>query len=400
MSGNEAPTSAGPTEEFNLRRHVWRRLLGEWSPFISLIILGGLILIAVAAPLLASDRPILMHRAGELSMPFLKTNRWPEYTVDRIFNLFLFTIFFSLFAVPAGLALRRLTGTAKAPHWGLAAAALAAACYMGTGRPQIDQISYKDLRDKLRPGEFMIFPPIPHHPYGTGPALKKPSREHLLGTDNVGRDMLARLIHGTRVALAVGVVAVGIAVLIGTILGALAGYFRGRVDMIISRLIEIMLCFPTFFLIITVVAFVERDIMNIMLVIGLTSWTGAARLVRGEVMKQSALDYVTAARASGANSLRIIFRHILPNSIAPVLVAATFGIAGAILTESGLSFLGYGTGPPQATWGELLDQARQHWQEGAWWLILFPGLAIFVTATSLNLVGEAIRDAIDPRLKV
>lgn len=222
---------------------------------------------------------------------------------------------------------------------------------------------------------------------------------HFLGTDEAGRDVLVRMIHGARVSLAVGFVSVGLATLIGLVLGATAGYFGGWTDILISRVIEIMMCFPTFFLILTLIAVMEkRSILNIMVVIGITSWTGTARLIRGEVLKQKRLDYVASAQALGASSPRIIFRHILPNAIAPVLVGVSFGIAGAILTESGLSFIGFGVAPPTATWGELLNQGRNGPLIN-WWLVIFPGLLIFLSVTAYNLVGEGLRDAMDPRLK-
>jgi peptide/nickel transport system permease protein len=225
-----------------------------------------------------------------------------------------------------------------------------------------------------------------------------PGRDHLLGTDDRGRDVLARMIHGSRVSLSVGFVAVSIYTVIGIFLGALAGFYGGRVDMIVSRIIEVMMCFPTFFLILALLAFLPRNIFMVMVVIGLTGWTGVARLVRGEFLKQRKLDYVTAGKAIGASNLRIIFYHVLPNSLAPVLVSATFGVAGAILTESSLSFLGFGVPPPTPSWGDILSQSKQY-IDFAWWLTVFPGAAIFLTVTAYNLVGEGLRDAVDPRLK-
>lgn len=224
------------------------------------------------------------------------------------------------------------------------------------------------------------------------------SGPHWLGSDESGRDLLCRMIWGGRVSLSVGLVAVGIYVSIGILIGAIAGYFRGVVDLIISRLIEVMICFPTFFLILTIVAFFGPSIRNIMLIIGLTGWTGIARLVRGEFLRLVDQEFVLASRALGYSSTRIIFRHVLPNAMAPVLVSATFGIAGAILTESALSFLGLGVSKPTPSWGALLHDGREALQRAPW-LIHFPGLAIFVTITAYNLIGEAWRDASDPRLR-
>ncbi len=227
--------------------------------------------------------------------------------------------------------------------------------------------------------------------------LLPPSLEHPFGTDELGRDVFSRMIAGSRVSLEVGLVSAGLATLIGVILGALAGYYGGWVESGIMRFTDMMLCFPTFFLILAVIALLEPSIVNIMVVIGLTSWMGVARLVRAEFLTLKEREYVLAARSLGAGDLRIIFRHILPNAMAPVLVAATLGVAGAILTESGLSFLGLGVQPPEASWGNILNQGKAN-IEIAWWLSLFPGLAILVTVLGYNLLGEGIRDALDPRL--
>jgi len=204
------------------------------------------------------------------------------------------------------------------------------------------------------------------------------------------------MLYGARISLSIGVVAVGLYVLIGIVIGALAGYFGGRVDMVLSRLIEIMLCFPTFFLILTLAALIkERSIFHVMLIIGVTSWTNVARLVRAEFLKHKGLEYAQAARALGIPVHRIIFGHILPNASAPVLVAATFGVASAILIESSLSFLGVGD-PNVPSWGETLNAGRV---DQRLWLILAPGLAIFFVVTVFNLIGEGLRDALDPKLR-
>jgi len=240
----------------------------------------------------------------------------------------------------------------------------------------------------------------PHDPYDVDVTaiLLPPSPEHPFGTDELGRDVFSRMVYGARVSLEVGFVAAGLATLVGVLLGALAGYYGGKVEALIMRFTDMMLCFPTFFLILAVIALLEPSIVNIMAVIGLTSWMGVARLVRAEFLTLKERDYVIAARSLGASDARIIFRHILPNSLAPVLVALTLGVAGAILTESGLSFLGLGVQPPLASWGNILNQGKAN-IEIAWWLSLFPGLAILVTVLGYNLLGEGIRDALDPRLR-
>jgi peptide/nickel transport system permease protein len=227
--------------------------------------------------------------------------------------------------------------------------------------------------------------------------LEPPSWAFPLGTDDLGRDVLTRILYGARISLLVGFVAVGIATAIGIVLGALAGYYGRWVDSLIMRFVDIMLCFPAFFLILAVVAFLEPSIWNIMIIIGLTSWMGVARLVRAEFLSLRERDFVLAARTAGARDGRIIFRHILPNALSPILVSATLGVAGAILTESALSFLGIGVQPPTPSWGNMLIAGKQTLGT-AWWLSAFPGLAILVTVLGYNLLGEGIRDALDPRL--
>ena len=226
--------------------------------------------------------------------------------------------------------------------------------------------------------------------------LDPPDGEHLLGTDDLGRDVLARLVHGARVSLTVGFLATLISVVVGSFLGALAGYYGRGVDWIVSRLIEVVLCFPFLFLVLGIVALFRPSIYTIMIALGLTSWTSEARYVRGEFLRIREVEYAQAARASGARDARIIFRHLLPNALAPVLVSASFGIAFSILAESALSFLGLGVPLPTASWGSMLSAAREH-IEYAWWLVLFPGAAIFTTVAAFNIIGERFRDALDPR---
>lgn len=227
--------------------------------------------------------------------------------------------------------------------------------------------------------------------------LEPPSPRHPLGTDDLGRDILSRMIWGSRISLSVGFAAVGIATIIGTILGALAGYYGGWMERIIMRFIDVMLAIPTFFLILAVIAFIGPSIWNIMVIIGLTSWMGVARLVRAEFLTLKEREYVLAAKALGARDVRIIFRHIMINSMAPVLVSAILGIASAILVESALSFLGLGVQPPTPSWGNILTLGKDN-IEIAWWLSVFPGFAILVTVLGYNLLGEGLRDALDPRL--
>ena len=226
--------------------------------------------------------------------------------------------------------------------------------------------------------------------------LLAPSWQHWMGTDGLGRDVLSRMLYGGRISLLVGLVAVGISTAIGIILGALAGYYRGWVDTVIMRLVDIMLSIPSFFLILAVIAFLTPSIVNIMIVIGLTSWMGVTRLVRAEFLSLSSREFVLASRSLGAKDARLIFTHLLPNSLTPIIVSAVLGVAGAVLLESGLSFLGLGVQAPQASWGNILTDGKEYIQF-AWWLSLYPGMAILLTVLGYNLLGEGLRDALDPR---
>jgi peptide/nickel transport system permease protein len=228
--------------------------------------------------------------------------------------------------------------------------------------------------------------------------LLPPGARHWMGTDQYGRDILSRLIYSARISLAVGLVAVSIYVFIGTAVGSIAGYYGGWVDSVLMRMTDIFLCIPTFLLILMVIAFVGPSIVNIMVVIGLTSWTDVARLVRGEILSLKEREFIQAAKVIGMKDSRVILKHLLPNALGPVLVVATLGIGGAILIESSLSYLGLGVQPPTPSWGNMLEEGKEHLTD-AWWLITFPGLAIFLTVLGYNLLGEGLRDYLDPRLR-
>ncbi len=249
---------------------------------------------------------------------------------------------------------------------------------------------------------FAVFAPVisPHNykNIDVENILMPPSSTHFFGTDDLGRDVFSRMMWGARISLVVGFVSVGISSLIGITLGAIAGYYGRFVDMIIMRFVDIMLCIPGFFLILAVIAFLGPNIFNIMLIIGLTSWMGIARLVRAEFLSLKEREFVLGARASGASDFRIIFIHILPNALAPVFISAVLGVAAAVLLESSLSFLGLGVQPPTPSWGNILADGKAN-IEIAWWLSFFPGLAILITVLGYNLLGEGLRDALDPKFK-
>lgn len=261
-------------------------------------------------------------------------------------------------------------------------------------QPELLNADFKTLE-----AERKLFPPVPYLASDidlTAP-FEEPSAKHWLGTDKLGRDVMAGLIHGSRISLSIGFVAVGIALMVGVVLGALAGYFGAWVDLVVSRIFEVMLTLPTLFLLIAIAAMFPPSIFLTMAIIGLTGWVGIARFTRGEFLRIRNLDYVTAALALGVSTRKIMFRHILPNALAPVLVSVVLGVAGAILIESSLSFLGIGVPADTVTWGSILNEARSN--TFAWWLALFPGAAIFITVLSYYLVGEGLRDALDPRLR-
>lgn len=249
---------------------------------------------------------------------------------------------------------------------------------------------------------FALFAPViaTHDPakIDAGNVLAAPSRGHIFGTDTLGRDIFSRIVYGSRISLSIGFAAVILAVVIGVSLGSAAGYYGGRIDYCLMRFVDMMLCFPTLFLILAVVAILEPSIWNIIAVIGATSWMGVARLVRAEVLTLKERDYISAARVMGANDLWIISRHLIPNAIGPVIVSATLGVGGAILVESSLSFLGIGVQPPTPSWGNILMDGRSTLGV-AWWLTVYPGLFIMFTVLSYNILGERLRDYFEPRLK-
>lgn len=330
-------------------RRVWKRLRKNRMSMAGLGIIVALALVAVFADFIASDLPIALHYDGK------------TYVLPNVFE-------------PSAL----------------------------------QATNNRELRRDMTVDDWAIFPLYEWGPYSIPPLMdmledppQAPSDTHILGTDNTGRDTFARLVHGTRISLSIGVVAVSIYLVIGAFLGLLAGYFGGWTDRIISRVTEMVLNFPLLFLLLAIQGVLEKTtVFSTMVVIGLTRWTDPCRLVRAEVLRVRELDYVQASRALGAGPMRILLRHVLPNAVTPLFVTATFGVASAVLIESALSFLGFGAPDPTASWGLLMnDGFSSILLPAARPLVLLPGLAIFITVTAFNLFGEGLQDAIDPRLK-
>src|SRR5262245_12901112 len=323
---------------------VWKRFKRDRIALYGFYVVGFLLATALFADFIANDKPYYLSYKGESYFPIFRS-----------------------YLVAAGLA---------------------------TWPPELQNVDFKKLD-----GSKAMFPPIPFRPTNINllAPLEPPSASHWLGTDKIGRDVMAGMIHGSRISLSIGFVAVGIAVIIGVILGATAGYFGSWVDLVISRLFEVMLSIPTFFLLITIAALLPPSIYLTMLIIGATSWVGIARFTRNEFLRIRNLDYVTSAIALGVTDRKVMFRHILPNALAPVIVSVVLGIAGAILIESSLSFLGIGVPAELVTWGSILQEGSG--ATFAWWLAVFPGFAIFITVLAYYLVGEGLREVLDPRLR-
>ncbi len=351
--------SAEPSAGFWLES--WRRFRKRKLAVVALAFVIALTAIAATAPLIAGTRPIVTRYKGELYFPALwyYNRSWenPIFSKDRFRANYVASL------------------QAKDPEsWAI--------------WPLVYQDPYRRVRGDL------VWPETPENP-ASGP----PSRYNWFGTNSQGFDVFASMVHGAQTAVSVGFVSMGIAAVIGITMGALAGYFGGWVDVLISRVIEVVMCIPSLVLILALVALLDRVTnFHLMVIVGCTGWTGIARLTRAEFMKLKQLEFVSAARAMGASSTRVMFTHILRNALAPVLVPITFGIADAILIESGLSFLGFGASPPNPSWGTLLSAGRNSIEQ-TWWLIVFPGAAIFLTVLAYNLIGEGLQEATDPRLR-
>ena len=379
---------------------VQREFVKNRLNIISLFFIVFLFAVAVFAPILANDKPYVIRVYGELSFPLFRSLNAIDYCVFLAALIAVVQIFLIRRNRRNIEPFSRSSVLSRQVFISIAVFLVGLVLFFSLIPKRLDATDYKAMVASGR-AEQAVFAPVPYGFARTDLRSRElpPSRQHWLGTDDVGADVLCRLIHGSRISLSVGFVAVGISSVIGIIVGAILGYFGGKVDFVGMRIVEIMMAVPTFFLIITIVAFFPRSLFNIMIIIGITGWTGNARFIRAEFLKLRNQDFVQAAISLGLPARSILFRHMLPNGVAPVLVNVTFGIAGAIFIEAALSFLGFGVAPPTPSWGQMLSLGLGTTGRFLWWLTIFPGLAIFLTVTAYNLVGEGLRDAIDPKLR-
>jgi peptide/nickel transport system permease protein len=378
------------------RESYWRRILGQtfvrWGARLGLVWVGLLAFLGVFSPFLASSFPLLLSRDGEISSPVLRYLQ----PVD--------TLFLVAFLAVVALYLLRMNLRRKLAAFVAVLLIALPLAYHWVTPPQL--VIYEQYRVAEAEGRYdwVIHAPVPYSPKDyqrdrSDTTLKAPlstHHRHWFGTEQNGADVLSRMIHASRIALGIGFVATGIAMVLGIIIGGLMGYFSGVVDILGMRLVEIFESVPTLFLLLTFVAFFGRSLYIMMVIIGITSWPGYARYVRAEFLRLRKQDFVQAAEAAGLPLTSILFRHMLPNGMGPVLVSASFGVAAAILAEATLSFLGLGL-VDDPSWGEMLNQAVQS-SSFNWWMAAFPGGAIFLTVFAYNLIGESLRDAIDPYL--
>jgi peptide/nickel transport system permease protein len=375
-----------PMDESYSQR-IWRHFRRDSFAVTGLGIIVALFVLAALAPFLANNHAIFRIADGRVTFPVFRSLEPIEWRFFLYVPLAALVYFFrhSLFREKKrGMSI-------------VIALVILIELVLACSHPFNDPTNDRD-----RPASFKIMPPIAFSAIETSPdQLVPPSWKHLCGTDSTGRDIAARMLHGARTSLSIGFVSQSIALFVGVLLGGLAGYYRRWIDIAICRFIEVMECFPSLLLILVVISLSnsQNNMLIIMVVIGLTGWTGVARLVRGEFLRLTGQPFTQAAQALGAGDGRIIVHHLLPNSLGPILVSATFGVASAILIESSLSFLGFGMQAPTPSWGDVLAEARKY-IDFAWWLAFFPGMAILVTIMSYNFVGEGLRDAVDPRLRV
>ena len=374
-------------------RTAWRRFRSAPLARVGISGITLLVIPALYAPFLVNQRPLIMESDGEWSMPFLRylfAPESPEKLVEQTFNFLAFYLpLLLLFMLIKQVKTRRILSIA---------AAILLTIPFFTVPEKMERTDYRTLAESGRISA--IFAPIPYGPFESCAApFEKPSRRHIFGCDDIGRDVAGRLICGARVSLAVGLFATLTALALGTAAGLATGYFRGKFDLFMMRLVEILMCFPTFLLLLILMSMLSdhhftQSIPLLIGVIGITGWIGPALLVRGEVLKQSSLPYIQSCVVAGLPVCKILFRHLLPNILPPVLISFTFGVAGAILSESGLSFLGFGVQMPTASWGNLLRQAFDN-PMAYWHLTFFPGVMLFIAVMSFNFTGDGLRRAFD-----
>jgi peptide/nickel transport system permease protein len=393
VNTNLAPQDA-PVK--TLYQQVLARVMRERTARLGIAWIGTLVVLAVLAPFIANTHPYLMKRNGVVSSPLLR-----HLTPSDV------TLLVGLVTAVVLFFVRGLRLGAKAMIMGSVLLLTGVVSWFAVTPPEI--VVYEQYRNQARAGEIewawyapVRYSPDDHQRDSVDARLKPPTKEHWFGTTADAADLLTNMLYATRVALSIGFVSTGIAVVLGVLIGGLMGYYSGLIDLLGMRLVEIFDAIPTLLLILCFVAFFRPDnpavlLYSVMAIIGLTSWVGYAQFVRAEFLKLREQDFVHAARAAGLPLRSILFKHMLPNGITPVLVTASFGVAGAILVESTLSFLGIGL-PGESSWGGLLNQALGVGGSFYWWVATYPGLAIFLTVYAYNLVGEAFRDALDPKL--
>ncbi len=356
-----------------------------------------LLLVAVFAPLVANGRPWCLVDHGAWKFPALRYLFAPDSTeplVEKVFN-------YALLLSPVAFLAWRLRRSAGSPvKYAFAVFALALIVPFIVVKHKMDKTNWRQY--KTEHAAFAVFSPVPYGPAeNVAQPYEPPSVNHWLGTDKIGRDVLARMVYGARVSLAVGLFATGIAMLIGAVVGVCSGFFRGKFDLITMRIVEIVICFPTFLLLLILMSIMmdrgyTQSILLVIAVIGLTGWTGLARITRGETLRLRGMPFIQACECLAIPTWRVMLFHILPNIIGPIMISFTFGIAGAIMAESSLSFLGFGVQAPTASWGELLRQAFED-PFAYWHLTLWPGVALFISVVSFNFAGESLRSSLDPK---
>ncbi len=385
-----------------LVRGAFKKFISNKASLISLIIIMFFVGVAIFAPFIANNLPLLyISENGSVNFPFVKAFFRPtssEVLIEQVYNYL--ALFFISYLVILGMLRVIKLHKKKILKWNLiGVTSLLLIIPFFTTKTSFKTNDWQQLKND---NNTIVFTPIPYSPSEIISApYQKPSMKHYFGSDKIGRDVLSRMIYGTRVSIAVGLFATAIAIFIGTTVGLIAGYYCGYIDIAVMRMVEIIICFPTFLLLlILMVMFLDKgfnqSILIVIGVIGLTSWTGLSRLVRGETLKVRNMAYIQSCEASGLHPIRIMTFHILPNVTAPILIAFTFGVAGAILAESGLSFLGFGVQPPTASWGELLKQASAD-PFNYWHLTLFPGVTLFIIVCTFNFLGEGLRKVLNPR---